>query len=147
MLGDRLPVESSGALPLETVRDAGVRDRPDINALASRSEHTVAVLVWNYHDDDLPASDAAVELVVDGLPSRPIDVIHERIDAGRSNAYEAWKKMGSPQPPTPAQYRELERAGKLQAIDSTRRLRAEDGRARLAFTLPRQGVSLIRLTW
>src|SRR5687768_4335610 len=52
MLGDRVTVESSGALPLNLVRDTGVRERPDVNALASRSERTVSILLWNYHDDD-----------------------------------------------------------------------------------------------
>src|SRR2546425_834041 len=41
MLGDRVTVESSGALPLDLVRDTGVRDRPDVDALASRSERTI----------------------------------------------------------------------------------------------------------
>jgi xylan 1,4-beta-xylosidase len=68
MGGDFVQVESSGALPLETVRDAGVRGQPDINAIATRGDRTVAVLVWNYHDDDLPAPAAEVDLVIDHLP-------------------------------------------------------------------------------
>jgi xylan 1,4-beta-xylosidase len=147
MLGDRVTVESSGALPLDLVRDAGVRDRPDVNALASRSERTVSVLVWNYHDDDVPAAAADVDLVVEGVGGRSVDVTHERVDATHSNAYEAWKRMGSPQPPTNAQIRTLERDGRLQALEPSRRVRAEDGRVRLTFALPRQGVSLVRLTW
>ena len=147
MLGDRVTVESSGALPLDLVRDTGVRDRPDVNALASRSERTVSVLVWNYHDDDVPAPAAGVDLVVEGVGGRSVDVTHERVDATHSNAYEAWKRMGSPQPPSPAQVKALERAGGLQPLEPARRIRVEDGRVRLAFTLPRQGVSLVRLSW
>jgi xylan 1,4-beta-xylosidase len=147
MLGDRVTVESSGALPLDLVRDAGVRDRPDVNALASRSERTVSILVWNYHDDDVPAPAADVDLVVEGVGGRSVNVTHDRVDATHSNAYEAWKGMGSPQPPTPAQLKTLERAAGLQALEPSRRVRVEDGRVRLAFTLPRQGVSLVRLTW
>jgi xylan 1,4-beta-xylosidase len=147
MLGDRVTVESSGALPLNLVRDTGVRDRPDVNALASRSERTVSVLVWNYHDDDVPAPPADVDLVVEGVGGRSVDVTHERVDATHSNAYEAWKRMGSPQPPTPAQIKALERAGRLEALEPKRRVRADAGRVQLTFALPRQGVSLVRLTW
>lgn len=147
MRGDRLAVESSGALPLETVRDTGVRVRPDINAMASRDGRTIAVFVWNYHDDDVPAPAADVELLVEGVGGGSVDVIHERVDATHSNAYEAWKRMGSPQPPTKTQYETLERAGRLQPLEPARKIRAVNGRVRLAFTLPRQAVSLVRLTW
>ena len=37
-----------------------------------------------------------------------------------SNSYEAWKKMGSPQQPSPEQYAQLERAGQLQSLESPR---------------------------
>jgi xylan 1,4-beta-xylosidase len=147
MLGDRVTVESSGALPLDEVRDSGVRDRPDVNALASRSERTVSILLWNYHDDDLAAAPAEVALSVDGLPGKSATVTHERVDATHGNAYEAWKRMGSPQPPTKGQYRQLERAGQLQALEPPRQVKVEDGRVRLAFTLPRQAVSLVRVAW
>jgi xylan 1,4-beta-xylosidase len=147
MLGDRVAVQSSGALPLDLVRDTGVRERPDVNALASRSERTVSVLVWNYHDDDVPSAPADVELIVDGVPGRSVEVTHERVDATHSNAYEAWKRMGSPQPPTRSQYKQLERAGQLQRLEPARHVRVEDGHVRLAFALPRQAVSLVRVTW
>jgi xylan 1,4-beta-xylosidase len=147
MLGDRVAVESSGALPLAAVRDAGVLERPDVNALASRSERTIAVLVWNYHDDDLAAPAADVELIVDGAVGRSVEVTHQRVDATHGNAYEAWKRMGSPQPPTKAQLKTLERAARLQDLEPVRRVNVEDGRVRLTFSLPRQAVSLVRLTW
>jgi xylan 1,4-beta-xylosidase len=147
MLGDRVAVESSGALPLDLVRDTGVRDRPDVNALASRSERTVSILLWNYHDDDVAGPAAEVELLVDGVQGRSVDVTHERVDATHSNAYEAWKRMGSPAAPTKAQYGELERAGQLQRLEPTQHVKVEDGRVRQAFTLPRQAVSLVRITW
>ena len=148
MGGDRVAVESSGALPLEAVRDAGVRDSADVTALASRSERTISVLVWNYHDDDLPAPPADVELSLAGVPAgerSSVDALPHRRD--HSNAYEAWKRMGSPQPPTQAQYQALERAGQLQALDPSRRVKVEDGRLPLPFALPRQAVSLVRVTW
>jgi xylan 1,4-beta-xylosidase len=147
MSGARLRVESTGALPLETVRDRGVRDAADISALATRGDRAVCILVWNYHDDDLPAPDAEVELGVEGLPGDRPNVRHYRVDRQFSNAYEAWKRMGSPQKPTPRQYAELEKAGALQMVGPPQRVSAAGGRFRLTFRLPRQGVSLVTVTW
>src|SRR6185503_6507156 len=53
MGSERLAVENSSALTLEAVRDTGVRGKPDVNALASKQDRAISVLVWNYHDDDL----------------------------------------------------------------------------------------------
>ena len=116
MGGDRVAVESAGALPLEQVRDESVRDRPDIAALATRNESAMAVLVWNYHDDDLPVPAADVVVTLEDLPEgRPI-LTHWRIDQEHSNAYARWLEMGSPQPPSPAQRSELEAAGELKTL-------------------------------
>jgi xylan 1,4-beta-xylosidase len=147
MGGDRLPVQSSGALELDAVREQGVRERPDVNALASRQERSVSVLVWNYHDDDLPAPAATVDLAVQGLPAAQVTLSHYRIDRDRSNAYEAWRRLGSPQPPSAAQRVELEKSGELQLLAPPKPLPLSDDLAVLTFELPRQGVSLVRLTW
>ena len=147
MGGDRVRVASSGALSLEAVRDSGVRAYPDVAALASRSEREIAVLVWNYHDDDLPAPPAPVDLRIDGVPIGEPTITHYRIDAEHSNAYEVWKKLGSPQSPTASQYRELERAGQLQLLEPARRVPTASGRVVVTFALPRQGVSLVKLAW
>jgi xylan 1,4-beta-xylosidase len=66
MSGNRVGVESTGGLPLDDVRDRGVRMQPDVNALATRDARSVSVLVWNYHDDDLPAAAADVKLQIRG---------------------------------------------------------------------------------
>ena len=148
MKGHRVRVESSGARPLASTRDAGVREDPDVNALASRDDRSVAVLVWNYHDDDLPSAPSDVTLQIDGIPAGVTpQVRHYRVDAAHSNAYERWKQMGSPQPPTPEQYAILEQAGKLQMLDRESRIATDAGSRRVLFSLPRQGVSLVLLTW
>jgi xylan 1,4-beta-xylosidase len=145
--GDRVRVASTGALRLEAARDSGVRAQPDIDALASRSEREIAVLVWNYHDDDLPAPAANVELLIDGAPAGRPTITHYRIDAEHSNAYELWKKLGSPQDPTAVQYRDLEQAGQLQLLEPARRVETTNGRVVVNFALPRQGVSLVKVGW
>jgi xylan 1,4-beta-xylosidase len=147
MKGDRLRVESTGAAPLATIRDGGVRAAPDVNALATRSGRDLTILVWNYHDDDLPAPAAPVEIVVSGAADGRPTVTHYRVDQELSNSYEAWKKMGSPQSPTGTQIAALEKAGKLQARGAAERTRVERGELRLTFPLPRQGVSLLTITY
>ncbi len=145
MAGDRVRVESSSAAPIETIRDQGVRAAPDVHALAARDRRGMTVLVWNYHDDDLPAPAVTVDLSIDGAPNGNVTLTHYRVDGEHSNSYEVWKKMGSPQQPTPAQYAELEKAGKLKTLERPRRIRADNGRLQLSFTLPRQGVSLLKI--
>jgi xylan 1,4-beta-xylosidase len=147
MRGDRLRTTSSGAVPLDTIRTTGVRDAPDVNALATRSGRDLAVLLWNYHDDDLPAPDASVELVVSGAADGRATVTHYRVDRDHGNSYHAWMRMGSPQAPDPAQYSALEKAGRLSTLAAPERRRISGGSLRLAFTLPRQGVSLITVTY
>jgi xylan 1,4-beta-xylosidase len=147
MSGDRLRVESSGAAPTEVIRDRGVREAPDVHALAARAARSITVLVWNYHDDDLPAPAANVDLAIDGIPDGRPTLTHYRVDADRSNSYEVWKKMGSPQKPTRDQYAQLEKAGTLQTLGRAERVRVEKGQLRVTFTLPRQGVSLLKVDY
>jgi xylan 1,4-beta-xylosidase len=147
MGGQRVGVQSSGAAELETMLKEGVRGKSDVNALASRQERSVEVMVWNYHDDDLPGAPATVELSLDGLPANRVQLSHYRVDKEYSNSYEVWKQMGSPQKPSPEQYAQLEKASELQLLKSPEWLHTAQGRLTLNFNLPRQGVSLLKLTW
>jgi len=149
MRGDRVQVTSSSGVAEDAILRQGVRDAPDIDALASRSDHQVSVLVWNYHDDDLPAPDSPVTLVVNGIPepAKRVLLTHYRIDQDHSNAYTLWKELGSPQNPTPGQYLRLEAAGQLQLLDSPRWVSNQNGSINLTFALPRHAVSLVQLGW
>ena len=55
--------------------------------------------------------------------------------------------MGSPQKPTRDQYAQLEKTGKLQTLGRAERVRVEKGQLRVTFTLPRQGVSLLKVDY
>jgi xylan 1,4-beta-xylosidase len=144
MTGNRVAVESSAAATLDSMLSGGVKDRPDIHAMASVDAGTVAVLVSHYHDSGKPGPAAAIDLTVSGLPAGRFLMQHYRVDNEFSNSYEHWKKMGSPQKPTAGQYAELEQAGQLQLLESPRWITSEDGRIHLQFSLPRHGVSLLR---
>ena len=150
MLGDeRLQVTSSAALPTDDVVLNGVRARPDITAIATRTDHGIQLLIWNYHDDNLPAPDAPIDLTIEGLPPDVTRALseHFRIDAHHSNSFAVWKQMGSPQSPSPVQYQDLQDAGLLQLLSSPAWISLDQGAAHLQFALPRQGVSLIRIAW
>jgi xylan 1,4-beta-xylosidase len=149
MRGDRVKVESSSAVSWETILKEGVRGKPDVNALATRAEREMAMMIWNYHDDDLPAPDSPVRLTVGGVPSnvKRVLVRHYRIDQEHSNAYTLWKRMGAPQNPTPEQYAQLEAAGQLTLLTSPEWVSAMGGQIEVRFSLPRQAVSLIQVSW
>jgi xylan 1,4-beta-xylosidase len=104
--------------------------------------------MWNYHDDDVPAPDAQIQLSVAGLPAGRATVTHYRIDETHSNSYSAWQKMGSPQEPTPQQYAALERASELQQLNAAKQVAiGSDGRINETFSLPRKSVSLVKVDW
>ena len=143
MSGDRVKVQSSSAAALDEIRDRGVRGRPDIYALAARGTRNVSVLVWNYHDDDLPAPAADITLTIDGLKDGASTITQYRVDGDHGNSYAAWLKMGSPQTPTSEQYQQLERAGKLATLGGAKKVRIAGGTLSEKLSLPRQGVALL----
>jgi xylan 1,4-beta-xylosidase len=145
MSGQRLRVESDGAVSLDELLKGGVRSRPDVSALASLDVNQLFVFVWHYHDDDLPGPDAEVELALNGLPwpDGEARLQHFRIDAGHSNAFAEWQRIGSPPQPSPAQYAQLEKAGQLTSLGAPQTVRFESGGTTVRFKLPRQAVSLL----
>jgi xylan 1,4-beta-xylosidase len=149
MSGHRLAAESDGAVPLDAILKRGVRDQADVSALASLDGKKLCVLVWHYHDDDLPGPAAAVELTVQGLDKslKQAQLTHHRIDGDHSNAYTAWQKMDSPKQPSAEQRAALAKASELTPWEEPRPVEVRDGKASLRFPLPRQAVSLLRLGW
>lgn len=147
MRGDRLKVESSGAVSVDKMLTDGVRGAADVDALAVRSNREISVLVWNYHDDDVPAPASELSVRIAGLADGRALLRHYRIDESHSNAWTAWKKMGSPQKPAPDQYAALEAAGPLEELTSPQWITVAHGTATIPFTLPRQGLSLLTLAF
>lgn len=146
---ERIAATSSASLPSADVVAAGVRDKPDINVLAARNGRQMQILIWNYHDDDVPADPASVELTVDGIPmdvNRAL-LVHFRIDSEHSNAFTAWVKLGSPELLSNEMQEELERAGHLQLLSSPEWVETKAGTLHLHLELPRQGLSLLQLSY
>ena len=147
MAGERVGSSSSSALPLDDILSAGVHGAPDIDVLATKADRQAALLLWNYHDDDVAAAPSEVTVTVDGVPARRVRLAHYRIDEHHSNAYTLWKEMGSPQSPSAVQYAELKAAGGPQLLEAPRWVNVKAGRVRLSMSLPRQAVSLLQLSW
>ncbi len=145
--GARLPLTSSGALPLTAVLADGVRGEPDIDGLAAREGSEVRVLVWNYHDDLLPseASPVSVRIAVPPEFGSRVSVTHARVDEAHGDAFAVWKAQGMPATPTDAQRRELESAMQPGLLERDRRVEVENGTVTVAFDLPRFGISLLTL--
>ncbi len=146
MHGTRVRVSGGKYSASEIIR-AGVKGNdPDVNALACRDKDMISVMVWNYHDDDIITQASPLEININSIPSTRVLVHEYRIDDENSNAYTAWKKMGSPQNPTQEQYKILEDSGNLNMISSPYWANTENGNLKIKLNLPRQGVSLIQIT-
>ncbi|MDO1447004.1 beta-xylosidase [Rhodocytophaga aerolata] len=148
MQGHRVEVTSDGAYSLAQARDSSIRgSRPDIGALASKDTSTAAVMLWNYHDDDVVTPAQVVEVQINGFTKEQVLVTHYRIDGQHSNAYERWKKMGSPQQPTAEQINELEQSGQLHMLSSPAWMKTKEGVLLISMPLPAQAVSLLKIDW
>ena len=149
MSGERVRTMSSSAVSLDDLVKSGVRTGPDVDALATRSKHEAAVMIWNYHDDDVRAPSVELHIAITGIPAGVKKVLleHYRIDETHSNAYAAWQAMGSPQNPTAAQSAQLKAAGQLELLSSPVWLGVSGGELTVDTALPRQAVSLLRLEW
>jgi xylan 1,4-beta-xylosidase len=147
MGGELVAVESPAAASLETISRQGVRGAPEVNALASLQDRKLCVMVWHYHEDALPGPPAEIDLDLAGLPvqSASARLEHYRIDDDHSNSFAEWKRMGSPENPTPEQCVRLENAAKLTLLTANDKVSVTSGNASLRFSLPRQAVSLVVL--
>ncbi len=149
MKGERLAVVSDGAVSLETMLKEGVRGKPDVTALASITNNKLSIMLWHYHDDDVAGPAAEVELSLTSLPRAKgrLTLRQFLIDSNHSNSFTAWQRIGSPQKPTSAQYKQLEKAGQLAVGGPAQLIQRAGGRSVVRTRLERQGVSLIELEW
>ncbi|HEY2407938.1 MAG TPA: MYXO-CTERM sorting domain-containing protein [Polyangiaceae bacterium] len=148
LLGDRMPVTSSGALQLSDILTNSVRAQPDVDALAARDGAKIQILVWNYHDLLTDAAPSPVTLnvaVPPGFGTRSL-VTHTRVDDTHGNAYTVWVSQGSPTAPSDAQLAALRAQMEPVALEPPRVVGVTAGTVSLSFDLPRFGISLVTLT-
>jgi xylan 1,4-beta-xylosidase len=148
MSGSRVEVSGDMKYNFKSICDSGVRaQQTDINALACKDKNSITVLLWNYHDIDIQDSGSPVVLNIKGIPAVKAKLTHFRIDKEHSNSFELWKKMGSPQNPTTAQISQLEKAGQLQMLSKPEEIKIIDNTATIKMQLPRQAVSLLKISY
>ena len=152
MSGERVEVESDGAVPLDVIRETGVRGAPDVDGLATVNGRRAMVMVWSYQDSqDTVREDPVVEtrVAVSGLPTgvKHVRVREWAIDETHSNAYTVWKAMGSPTRLNAEEAAKLEAAGQLQEAGAVRTVAARGGRVEFEQTLPGESVRLYELSW
>jgi xylan 1,4-beta-xylosidase len=145
--GNELPLTSDGAIGLDEILRASVRDRPDINGIAVADDRSVKILIWNYHDYLFPTEPASIRLKVKLQPDfgSKAQVTHYRIDDNHSNAYTKWLELGSPQNPSPQMLAKLTAAMELEMLEPAGVIDITSGEALLNFKLPRFALSLIIL--
>lgn len=148
MDGKRVEVKGNKMYNLKVVADSGIRGAStDIGGLASINKNGAGVMVWNYHDDDIQNAGEPIEITIEGVPAKNVQLTQYRIDDTHSNSYAVWQKMGSPKSPTTAQIAELENAGKLETMGKSERKNTSSGSLKIKIILPRQGVALLKLNW
>ncbi|HTN38434.1 MAG TPA: hypothetical protein VL053_15240 [Arachidicoccus sp.] len=148
MEGVRVQANSNRRYLLKAILDSSVRGpQTDIGALATKDKKSAAVMIWNYHDDDKQGAPEPVVININNIPAKKVMLTHYRIDNEHSNSYAVWKKIGSPQNPTAAQIATLQKAGQLQTMSKPQSLEVSSNHLLVNISIPRQGVSLLRLDW
>ena len=150
MRGDRVKTESSGAVASYGHHEARRGASNDVDALAVRSDRQISVLAWNYHDDDLPGPEAKVQLEVTGGSGRrrprPAASLPDRRDA--QQRLDSLEEDGLA---AEAYGGAIRGAGGGRAVAVARIApldRCERRRMRSWIScIPRQGVSLIQMSW
>jgi xylan 1,4-beta-xylosidase len=146
---EQLAATSSDEVPLDRILSDGVRGRPDVGVLATRTEQgRVDILLWHYHDDDVPGPAADIHIALAGLaPGVQLHARIWRVDRQNGDAFTVWKAMGSPMHPSKSQVEQLIRASRMAARRVRMQVTSADGGVALQRRLPRQGVELVELEW
>jgi xylan 1,4-beta-xylosidase len=139
---------SSAEASLDDIVANGVRGKPDVGVLATRSEiGSIRILLWNYHDDDVPGPDAEAHLTVRGIAGKRIPQVKVwRVDSQHGDAFSAWQAMGSPAEPTAPQIQQLIRASQITAESVRGVSRESDDAVSFDLSVPLHGIALLDLS-
>lgn len=144
--GERIAAISDAQLSSADIIAKGVRGKPDIGAFAAQDGDKLTVLLWHYHDEDLPGPDAQVTLVVAPLNGKlPTSCRQSRVDHEHGNPVAVWKAMGAPASASADQVDQLKQAAAAVNAPAPT-LTIEGNSCQLSLTLPRQSVVLLELT-
>ena len=103
---------------LHKLGDRRIANDADDILVTRRADGSLAIAVWNIVDPSVPASsplrsaERDVTLAFKGVPASAAVTV-ERVDETHGNPLPLYRKMGSPQYPTPAQVEQMNRASVL----------------------------------
>jgi xylan 1,4-beta-xylosidase len=145
--GTRLALSSTAARPLDDILESGVRAEPEIDGMAALDGSTLRVLIWNYHDDLVPASPTPVQLAIQLPPDfgSSVRVSHLRVDESHGDAYSVWLARGTPAQPSAADIEALQQGMAPSVLTADQTVAVVDGAVVIDFALPRFGVSLLTI--
>jgi xylan 1,4-beta-xylosidase len=133
---------------LQQIVDSSVHgDQPYVSALATLGTKELYIMLWNYHDDDSKRSTALINLALQNIPAAKAIVSSYLVDETHGNSYTLWKELGSPQEVSAVQFSQLEKAGKLQTIETGKPVKIAEGATNYQLSLAGQGVALLKFTW
>jgi len=149
MNGERVKLTSDAAASQELVLHPGTDKIEGVDGIATKNSREMDVLVWNYKEDDATAAARLVDLEIGGVSksAKKAKVEIFRVDEENSNAFTAWKQMGSPQMPSKKQYSQLEKAGRLNDLGKAQWTLSENGKLEIPLPLPKQSLVLLRIAW
>lgn len=146
---DRVQATSDAAWNVaELDQTDGASMREEVDVLASRApDGTVAVMVWRHTDDQYQTDtgQTPVSIVVSNLPGATFTLRHYRVDAEHSNAYTAWKSVGSPQDPTDEQLATITARQGLEELEPSTMVSTRSDQVSLDIVLPLPAASLLIL--
>ena len=132
----------------ELVQSETLSSDGHVTAFATRDDGRVTVVIVHDRNDRIDCAGEARPVTVKiGSPWRPdakVTLKHWRIDDSHSNAYSAFKAMGSPGSPTPSEIEAIKKRMALEWLEPARPMTGADWSG-LAFDLPCNAVSLIEL--
>jgi len=134
---------ASGIVPVETAPSGG-----HVSAFATRDANRVTVVVTHYRPDRIDNAGEAcpvkLKIASPWPPDAKVTLNHWRIDSDHSNAYSAFKALGSPEHPTPEQLAAVKKRMGLELLEPARQMTSAGGSG-LTFELPCNAVSLIEM--
>ena len=139
---------AGGRVPAECVGDGA---NSLVEALATRADDTVDVLVWNgtldqSKKDGAPGLDRRVTVRVTGLPPGTYTVASARVDEHHANIGRAWRELGGGDWPDDEQWITLRATDTLPIEYLAEVAVGDDGVASVAVELPMPGIRSLRLS-
>ncbi|MFZ5518491.1 MAG: GH39 family glycosyl hydrolase [Candidatus Zhuqueibacterota bacterium] len=121
---------------------------PITDGLATKSApDRIEVALWNFDETQANSSPAGILLRVVRLPQhlKRAAIRRYQIDAQHSNAYSAWKEMGSPQYPTDSELAALRSRQNLELIEEVHSVEVRQGNLEYSLTLPACSVCVVQI--